>query len=119
MRGLTSVPRPATDNGEAAAPRVISKADRVVIRRIKNARNSTWRWQTVMFKARTPYHGAAETTLSDPYRRWVMRVWQNRAKVAWRKAQRPPHYNEWSASTATRAAGSTRTRRTTVVSRWT
>jgi hypothetical protein len=90
-----SVPQPPTDNGEAAAPRVISKADRRVIRQIVNHRNSTWRWQTVMFKRRTPYHAAAETTESDSYRRWVLRVWENRAKVAWRKAQRPPHYDEW------------------------
>ena len=90
-----SVPQPPTDNGEAAAPRVISKADRQVIRRIVNHRNSTWRWQTVMFKPRTPYLGTAETTRNDEYRRWVLRVWKNRAKVAWRKAQRPPHYDEW------------------------
>jgi len=90
-----SVPRPATDNDEAAAPRMITKADRRVMRRIINHRNSTWRWQTVMFKPRTPYHGTAETTVSDEYRRWVLRVWENRAKGAWRKAQRPPHYAEW------------------------
>jgi hypothetical protein len=90
-----SVPQPPTDNGEAAAPRVISKADRQVIQRIISQRNSTWRWQTVMFKPRTPYDGAAETTQSDSYRRWVLRAWENRAKVAWRKAQRPPHYDEW------------------------
>ena len=92
---VASAPRPPTDNDEASAPRVISKADRRVIRRIINHRNSTWRWQTVMFKPRTPYDGAAETTQSDSYRRWVLRVWENRAKVAWRKAQRPPHYDEW------------------------
>lgn len=92
---VTSAPRPPTDNGEAAAPRVISKADRQVIRRIVNHRNSAWRWQTVMFQPRTPYNGTAETTQSDSYRRWVMRVWEKRAKVAWRKAQRPPHYDEW------------------------
>ena len=92
---VASAPRPSTDNGEASAPRVISKADRRVIRRIINQRNSTWRWQAVMFKPRTPYDGAAEKTQSDSYRRWVLRVWENRAKVAWRKATRPPHYNEW------------------------
>jgi hypothetical protein len=95
VASVASVPRPPTDNGEAAAPRVISKADRQVIRRIVNHRDSTWRWQTVMFKPRTPYDGAAETTQSDSYRRWVLRAWENRAKVAWRKAQRPPHYDEW------------------------
>ncbi len=91
---VASPSRLSTDNGEASA-RVLSKVDRRMIRRIVNQRNSTWRWQTVMFKPRTPYNGTAETTRSDSYRRWVLRVWENRAKVAWRKATRPPHYDEW------------------------
>ena len=92
---VAPAPRASTANGEASAPRVLSKVDRRIIRRIVNQRNSAWRWQTVMFKPRTPYHGTAETTQSDSYRRWVLRVWENRAKVAWRKATRPPHYDEW------------------------
>ena len=90
-----SVPGPATDNEEAAAPRVLTKADRRVIRRIVNHRNSTWRWQDVMQKPRTSYSATAATSTSRPYRRWVLSVWEQRAKQAWRQAQRPPHYNEW------------------------
>jgi hypothetical protein len=88
------VPGSAT-NGEAFAPRRITKADRIVIRKIRNLRDSTWRWQDVMFKPRTPYSVTAEKTLSRDYRSWALRVWKRRAKQAWRLAQRPPHYEQW------------------------
>ena len=71
------------------------RADRVMVKRIVNHRNSTWRWQDVMQRARTPYAGTAHASKSRPYRRWVLKVWKQRAKAAWRQAQRPPHYNEW------------------------
>ena len=92
---VTKAPGPATDNEEASAPRVLTRADRQVTHRIINQRNSTWRWQDVMQVKRTPYTGAAETSTSRPYRRWVLSVWERRAKQAWRKATRPPHYDEW------------------------
>ena len=100
MLGSTAVakgpgPGPATDNQEASAPRVLTKADRRVTRRIINQRNSTWRWQDVMQVERTPYTGTHEQSTSRAYRRWVLRVWESRAKRAWRKATRPPHYDEW------------------------
>ena len=88
-------PGPATDNEEASAPRVLTKADRRVTRRIISHRNSTWRWQDVMQVERTPYTGTHEQSTSRSYRRWVLRVWESRAKRAWRKAPRPPHYDEW------------------------
>jgi hypothetical protein len=89
------VPGPATDNEEASAPRVVAKADRRVTRRIISQRNSTWRWQDVMQVKRTPYSGVAETSTSPSYRRWALNVWERRAKQAWRRATRPPHYDEW------------------------
>ncbi len=88
-------PGPATENEEASAPRVLTKADRRVTRRIITQRNATWRWQDVMQVERTPYTGGHEQSTSRPYRRWVLRVWESRAKRAWRKATRPPHYDEW------------------------
>ncbi len=33
--------------------------------------------------------------MSRAYRKWVLSVWERRAKQAWRKATRPPHYDEW------------------------
>lgn len=90
-----SVPGPTTSADGGSAPRALTKADRKVVRRIVVQRNSTWRWQAVMLKPRTPYAATAETSASRPYRTWVLRVWQKRAKQAWRKAQRPPHYSEW------------------------
>ena len=67
-----------------------------MIRRIINQRNSTWRWQDVMSgRADAVPRDVAETVESRPYRRWVLSVWERRAKAAWRKATRPPHYDEW------------------------
>jgi hypothetical protein len=71
------------------------REDRRIARRIINHRNSTWRWQDVMQRPRTPYIGAAHRSKSRAYRVWLMNVWKTRAKQAWRKAQRPPHYDEW------------------------
>ena len=69
--------------------------DRIVLRQIISSRNATWRWQDVMLKPRTPYAARAERSTSREFRRWALNVWQRRAKQAWRKAQRPPHYEEW------------------------
>ena len=89
-----SVPGPATD-AEDVTPRALTTADRIVLRKIVSQRNSTWRWQDVMLKPHTPYSGVVERSTSREYRYWALSVWTKRAKVAWRKAQRPPHYNEW------------------------
>ena len=89
------VPGPTTSADEGSAPHALTKADRRVVRRIIVQRNSTWRWQAVMLKPRTPYAATAEKPTSRTYRRWVLSVWERRAKQAWRKAQRPPHYQEW------------------------
>ncbi len=89
------VPGPATSADEGSAPRALTRADRRMVRRIIAQRNSTWRWQAVMLKPRTPYATTAEESMSRSYRRWVLSVWEKRAKQAWRKAQRPPHYREW------------------------
>ncbi len=88
------VPSPSTED-EDVTPRRITKADRVVIRKIVNQRDATWRWQDVMLKPRTPYSATAEGAVTKEYRGWVLRTWQKRAKEAWRNAQRPPHYDEW------------------------
>jgi hypothetical protein len=90
-----SVPGPATDNEEAPTPRMLVKADRQMVQRIIAERNATWRWQDVMLKPHTPYSASAEVSVSRSYRTWVLSVWERRAKQAWRKAQRPPHYDEW------------------------
>jgi len=48
-----------------------------------------------MLKPRTPYAARAEKSASRQLRRWVLVVWNRRAKGAWRNAQRPPHYDDW------------------------
>lgn len=88
-------PAPPVHHRAPAARLVTDKVDRLMVRRIISHRNSTWRWQSVMLRPRTAYTGSAETSQSRAYRRWVLRLWERRAKRAWRKAQRPPHYREW------------------------
>jgi hypothetical protein len=83
-------------DAKAALRRVaLVRVDRLVTKGIINHRNSTWRWQDVMQRPRTPYSGRAHTSKSRDYRRWVLSVWKKRAKQAWRQAQRPPHYDQW------------------------
>jgi hypothetical protein len=85
----------AASAAKSSAERRLTRFDRLVVRKIVNQRNATWRWQDVMQRPRTPYSGIAEKTFSRPYRLWALRVWKARAKKAWRRAQRPPHYDEW------------------------
>jgi hypothetical protein len=83
-------------NAKAALRRVaLVRVDQMVTRRIINHRDSTWRWQDVMQKPRTPYSGSAHASKSREYRLWALSVWKKRAKQAWRNAQRPPHYDQW------------------------
>jgi len=57
-------------------------------------RQETWRWQKLMAKHRTPA-GRGELDASHDYRRWVNRLWKNRAASARRQAHNPPRYQQW------------------------
>jgi hypothetical protein len=89
------VPAPPTPVDQAS-PRVLTSADRRIVDRIIAARDSTWHWQTVMLRRRTSYAATAERPgTTREYRRWVLGVWERRAKEAWREARHPPHYEDW------------------------
>ena len=92
---VTSAPRPPTDNGEAPAPRVISKADRQLIRRIVNHRNSTWRWQSLMHRPKTPASYRERRVDDEKYVEWIRNLWRARARTAERQAKHPPHRGAW------------------------
>jgi len=62
---------------------------------IVERRDETWRWQRLMLRHRTPYSGAAARILSLPYRRWVYRLWDDRATEAKARALNPPHRAQW------------------------
>jgi hypothetical protein len=57
-------------------------------------RNEAWRWQQLMRMRRTP-SGRGELDPSHEYRRWVNRLWEERASAARKAAHTPPRYSEW------------------------
>jgi cytochrome c peroxidase len=62
---------------------------------IVDRRDETWRWQRLMHRSRTPYSGAATRIPSVHYRRWVYRLWDDRATKAKTQALSPPHRPQW------------------------
>jgi hypothetical protein len=58
-------------------------------------RDETWRWQRLMHRGRTPYGDSARRIQSVAYRTWVLKLWNQRAIVAKRKALNPPHRKQW------------------------
>jgi hypothetical protein len=65
------------------------------LRTIDRYRTETWRWQSLMRKARTPTFYSERRSRDAAYIRWVRRLWQRRAARAERQAQRPPHRLQW------------------------
>lgn len=88
-------PRPA------AGPNTVERAERLarssafLIEDIEQFRDQTWRWQRLMSRARTPYGGSAERSRHAAYRRWVLKLWRERAVQARRQASNPPHERQW------------------------
>lgn len=63
----------------------------VLLDRIDDYRQETWRWQKLMGRKRTPTAHSARRPASLAYRRWVLHLWRGRALKARRQASRPPH----------------------------
>jgi len=92
------VPRAsAREEREAAAAARAARArqGRIVLARIVERRDEAWRWQRLMGAPLHPYRESAERSPSLGYRRWVLRLWTRRAKLARRRARRPPHFAAW------------------------
>jgi Transglycosylase-like domain len=66
-----------------------------LIHKIDALRRTTWHWQQLMGKPRTPTHFAERRTPDVEYRRWVRNLWHRRALAAKRHATRPPHRAGW------------------------
>lgn len=64
------------------------------IRQIKHLRETTWHWQKVIGIKPTPT-SHSERRASSAYRKWVLRLWERRAKRVVRKAQRVPYKSHW------------------------
>ena len=74
---------------DAASTRV------AMIEEIDDLRQATWHWQRLMGKPRTPTDFAERRTRDDEYRHWVRNLWQRREQAAQRRAENPPHRNDW------------------------
>lgn len=67
----------------------------VLVTEIDTLRRTTWHWQQLMGKTRTPTNFAERRTPDTEYRRWVRNLWHRRALAAKRRAARPPHRAGW------------------------
>ena len=62
---------------------------------IDDLRDTTWRWQRLMMKPRTPTDYSERETTSASYRAWVRKLWRSRAEAAERRALSPPRRGQW------------------------
>jgi hypothetical protein len=82
---------PAGERRQAVLP----LGDGYLLRPIDRYTRETWRWQQLMGRKRTPASSTARQSRDPDYRRWVLRLWQNRALEMRRLAARPPHRHAW------------------------
>lgn len=86
---LLAPPSGAQDNQRTMVP-----YDGYLVSSTRSYRHETWKWQRLMRVRRTPA-GHGELDVSHAYRRWVNRVWAQRAAAARRRAHHPPRYEQW------------------------
>ena len=80
----------------APATRAQLREARLLVERIGAYRRVTWHWERVIGVPRTPTANTASRSPDLAYRRWVMRLWQQRASRILRLASAPPHRSSWS-----------------------
>jgi hypothetical protein len=62
---------------------------------IREAQATTWRYDRIMGRKLTRSDRSVYRSPSRSYRRWVLGLWQERAKKARLRAMRPPHEAAW------------------------
>jgi hypothetical protein len=79
------------------APRKLASSARLerLSMRIVSLQRSTWRWQRLMGVERTETEGRVLSELSSSDVLGAVKLWQQRAAAAYRRAQNPPHRREW------------------------
>ena len=94
---LASDAAPAKEKAILAVKRTkaVTRFDRMLVRRIIEKRDTTWKWQLTMGRPLSPYAATAEDAGSRVYRRWVLKLWTKRAEKAATQARRPPHFQQW------------------------
>ena len=68
--------------------------DGYLVSSTRSYRHETWRWEKLMGKRPTPA-GSGHLDPSHAYRRWVNRLWRDRAAAARHRASHPARYREW------------------------
>jgi hypothetical protein len=84
----------APQSGAQDNQRTVVPYDGYLVGSTRSYRHQTWRWQRLM-RVRPMRAGRGELDVSHAYRRWVNRVWQNRAAAARWRAHHPPRYRQW------------------------
>jgi hypothetical protein len=85
----------APDDARARPDRRTVTPSEYLSKQITRWRKETWRWQRLMGRPLTPTSHSTRFVQSLDYKRWVLRVWKQRAGRAWLKAKRPPHRRAW------------------------
>lgn len=65
------------------------------LEQIDKYRTTTWRWQALMRKPKTPTSFSERRARSLTYVTWVRNLWLRRARAAERQAESPPHRAGW------------------------
>ena len=82
-------PSAGAQAGQRAVP-----YDGYLVSSTRSYRHETWRWEKLMGKRPTPA-GKGHLDPSHEYRRWVNRLWRERAAAARHRASHPARYREW------------------------
>ena len=80
-----------------ARPEVASAGQRElqILSQIERYQAETRRWERLILRRRTPVGVSARLSQSVEYRRWVLRLWRERAARARRLAAKPPFLDAW------------------------
>ena len=62
---------------------------------IQKRRHEVWHWQKVMGTRLTPTAKSEARSRNPHYRRWVLKLWTNRARQVRRQVARVPHRSAW------------------------
>jgi hypothetical protein len=89
--GTLAAPTDAPAQGLA----MLEPGDDYLLASIARHRRAAWHWQRLMGRPPTPASTTARQSRSPDYRRWVLRLWAQRAERLRQLAARPPRRQAW------------------------
>jgi hypothetical protein len=93
LTALCALAAPA--NAPARGNALLQPGDEYLLTPIQVRRREAWHWQRVMGKRPTRATRSEVRSRNPHYRRWVLRLWTERAQHARRQAARVPHRSAW------------------------